>query len=97
MADRPRLPDDLVDVLTSFRRCSDVDLVLTDLLTPSEIESIAERWEIVKRLDSGESQRDVRDAVGVSVTTVSRGSRGLKYGVGGFRVALDRLAERTGP
>jgi TrpR family trp operon transcriptional repressor len=94
MNDRPRLPADLVDVLTSFRRCSDVDLVLTDLLTPSEIESIAERWEIVKRLDAGESQRDVRDAVGVSVTTVSRGSRGLKYGVGGFRIALDRLAER---
>ena len=39
--------------------------------------------------------REVRDAVGVSVTTVSRGSRGLKYGVGGFRIALDRLAERT--
>lgn len=94
MNDRPRLPSDLVDVLTSFRRCADVDLVLTDLLTPSEIESIAERWEIVKRLDAGESQRDVRDAVGVSVTTVSRGSRGLKYGVGGFRIALDRLAER---
>ena len=94
MNDRPRLPADLVDVLTSFRRCADVDLVLTDLLTPSEIESIAERWEIVKRLDAGESQRDVRDAVGVSVTTVSRGSRGLKYGVGGFRIALDRLAER---
>lgn len=96
MTDRPRLPGDLLDVLTSFRRASDVDLVLTDLLTPAEIASIAERWEIVKRLDAGQSQREVRDEIGVSVTTVSRGSRGLKYGVGGFRVALDRLAERGG-
>ena len=95
MADRPRLPADLIDVLTSLRKAADLDQVLTDLLTPSEIDSIAERWEIVKRLDAGDSQRDVRDALGVSVTTVSRGSRGLKYGVGGFRLALDRLAERT--
>ena len=94
MSDRPRLPGDLIDVLTSFRRAQDVDLVLTDLLTPSEIESLTERWEIVKRLDGGAAQREVRDGLGVSVTTVSRGSRGLKYGVGGFRIALDRLAER---
>ena len=96
MSERPRLPRDLIDVLTSFRRRQDLDLVLTDLLTPSEIESISERWEIVKRLDAGQSQREVRDAVGVSVTTVSRGNRGLKYGVGGFRIALDRLVERGG-
>ena len=96
MADRPRLPADLVDVLASFRRREDLELVLADLLTPREIESIAERWEIVKRLDAGQSQREVRDALGVSVTTVSRGSRGLQYGVGGFRIALDRRSERAG-
>lgn len=90
----PELPRDLIDVLSSLTRDEDLNRVLTDLLTPSEVESIAERWEIVKRLDAGQPQRDVRDALGVSVTTVSRGSRALKYGVGGFRLALDRLSAR---
>jgi TrpR-related protein YerC/YecD len=94
MAQAPPLPADLVNVLASFRSPSDLALVLTDLLTPAEIRSVAERWEIVKRLDAGEPQRRVRDELGVSVTTVSRGSRGLQYGVGGFRIALDRLARR---
>lgn len=87
----PELPQDLIRVLAL---ASDTDLIhrlLQDLLTPSEVSAIRERWEIVKRLDDGMSQRAIRDEVGVSVTTVSRGNRQLKYGASGFRDALDLL------
>ena len=43
-------------------------------------------------LAAGHSQRTIRDALGVSVTTVSRGSKQLKYGEGGFALAFDALA-----
>ena len=66
---------------------------LRDIFTPSEVEAIGERWGIVKLLAAGASQRTVRDALGVSIGTVSRGARQLKYGEDGFAAAFDVLGE----
>lgn len=90
MAD-PILPDDLLAVLASLTDPNDIQAVFTDLLTPSEVEAIAERWAIVKLLAAGHSQRAVRDKVGCSVTTVTRGNRHLQYGSGGFGIAFATL------
>lgn len=88
----PTLSPELLTLLTSVDDPDVMRNVLFDLLTPREVEAIGERWEIVKRLDAGMSQRAIRDEVGASVTTVSRGNRQLKYGHGGFRVLLDALS-----
>ena len=93
---RPRLPTELLGVLASIDDVPTLSKVLTDLLTEAEVDAIRERWAIVKLLDAGKSQRQVRDRLGVSVTTVNRGNRQLKYGAGGFRIALDRAAELAG-
>lgn len=84
----PRLPDDLVGALVELTEPAAVAALLEDLLTPGEIEALSERWQIVKRLRAGATQREVAAELGVSVTTVSRGARQLKYGTGGFEVAL---------
>ncbi len=60
----------------------DAESVLSDLLTPSEIEAIAERLEIISLLKQGKTQRDIAQELWISVTTVSRWSRILKYGTG---------------
>ncbi|MCB9672142.1 MAG: hypothetical protein H6734_21890 [Alphaproteobacteria bacterium] len=88
----PSLPEDLLAVLCDLDRPAELARVLGDLLTPSEVEALAERWTIVKLLAGGHPQRAVRDEVGCSVTTVSRGARQLRYGEGGFDLAFDRLA-----
>jgi len=88
---RPQLPADLLHVLADTPTSDDMARLLADLLTPSELEALAERWAIVKLLAGGASQRKVRDQVGCSVTTVSRGNRQLRYGEGGFEQAFDRL------
>lgn len=101
----PALPEDLIAVLARIDDPTTLRRLLSDLLTPAEKRAMGERWQIVKRLATGESQRAVRDAVGVSISTVSRGSRQLQYGHGGFALAFDTLAalglpdpraERTG-
>ncbi len=89
---RPRLPDDLMAVLAALDDVEDLRMLMSDLLTPAENKALSERWAIVKGLASGLSQRDVRDEVGVSISTVSRGNRQLQYGHGGFEVAFDSLA-----
>ena len=89
----PELPAELLRVLARLDRVDDVARLLSDLLTPAEIEALGERWQIVQRLAAGQSQREVAAELGVSITTVSRGSRQLKYGVGGIAMA-QRLLEK---
>lgn len=73
---------------------AELERFLTDLLSPAELASVSERWAIVKCLAAGMTQREVRDALSVSVTTVTRGNKQLKQGSGGFALALARLADQ---
>ncbi len=57
---------------------------LQDLLTPSEIQEIVLRWQIVQELYKGTSQREIAEKFGVGIATVTRGSRALQNGQGGF-------------
>ncbi|MBI5357739.1 helix-turn-helix domain-containing protein [Candidatus Saccharibacteria bacterium] len=62
--------------------------VLSNILTPAEREELAIRLQIFKALKSGESQRDIARRLDVSLATVSRGSKELKYGKPGVSKAL---------
>jgi Trp operon repressor len=88
---QPQLPDDLLAVLATLADAGHIAMLLSDLLTPQETEVLTERWHIAERLSRGEPQRAVADALAVSITTVSRGARSLKYGAGGFQLALQTL------
>ena len=94
--ERPKLPQDLLSVLALLERPEQLQALLADLLSPSETKSVGERWELVKLLAAGHSQRAVRDQVGVSITTVSRGASQYRYGAGGFDIAFDALAASGG-
>ena len=51
-------------------------------MTPGEIIDMADRITILQMLNAGKSQREIAELLGISVTTVSRGSRVLQYGKG---------------
>ncbi|HOX60732.1 MAG TPA: Trp family transcriptional regulator [Candidatus Magasanikbacteria bacterium] len=52
-----------------------LDKLLQDLLTPKEYEEIIKRWQIIRQLHLGISQREISKNLNVSITTVTRGSR----------------------
>jgi len=56
--------------------------VLKDLLTPQEIETIYERIKLMQLLLQWKTQREVAKELWISITTVNRGARMLKYGSG---------------
>jgi TrpR family trp operon transcriptional repressor len=66
---------------------------LTDILTPAEFESIALRWQIVKKLNKGETHRSVAGELGLGISTVTRGSRELRNKNGGFHLMLKKLGK----
>ena len=62
-----------------------------DLCTIKEVQALAQRLEIARRLDRGVSYLNTVEHTGASSATVSRVNRCLEYGAGGYRFILDRL------
>ncbi|MFC7536735.1 YerC/YecD family TrpR-related protein [Sphingomonas sp. GCM10030256] len=70
---------------------------LSDLCTPAEVHTLAERWQVARLLDENElTYREIHEKTGVSTTTVVRVARFLRQeGNGGYRRLLDRMKERA--
>lgn len=52
--------------------------VLKELLSEREIKDIANRIEIIKRLEDGQNQRQIASDLGVGIATVTRGAKIIK-------------------
>ena len=78
-----------------MRKEQDVARFLYDLATPGEIENLAGRLEVARRLDNGESQRKVSDNTGISIATVTRVNRFLTRGKSGYAKVLKLLKKST--
>lgn len=65
----------------------------SDLCTPAELESMADRWQVVPLLQRGLPYRTIHDETGVSVTTITRVARSLTMGSGGYLLIASRLEQ----
>lgn len=80
--------EELIDLLSGIAVNSTMSDTLANLLTPQEIEEMALRLQIFKGLLNDKSQRELAKELSVSLATVSRGSRELKYGKPGLKKIL---------
>lgn len=65
----------------------------TDLCTPAELEAMADRWQVVPLLQAGIPYRAIHDQTGVSVATITRIARCIRFGSGGYTLISDREKE----
>lgn len=72
----------LVDTIRQIQDKKDLKNFIEDLLTPKEIMEIKERIQILKLLKKWLAQRDIAEKLWISVTTVNRWSRILKWWTG---------------
>jgi TrpR family trp operon transcriptional repressor len=63
------------------------------ILTKYEIKEIAGRWELVKLLYGGMSQRRIAEQLGMSLCKITRGSKELKKRDSAFKTVLDSYVE----
>lgn len=85
--------DPIAELAALIHQAPDADLAerfLREILTPSEIEGISSRWELVKRLHRGQSQRSIAAELGLSLCKITRGSRVLKQPGSALRAVLER-------
>lgn len=82
---------ELYRAFSKIRTAAEAELFLEDMLTPQELESLVLRVQIVKQLMKGRPHRDIAKSLGISVSKVTRGSRAIQYGTGGFSLILKRL------
>ena len=66
---------------------------LLDLFTIREIRESSQRLAVARMLDDGRSYAQIEQATGASATTIARVSKCLSYGSGGYRAAIDVLAD----
>ncbi len=83
--------DALFEAILKLEDREDCRLFLEDLCTIKEIRALAQRLEIARRLDRGDSYVSTVEHTGASSATVSRVNRCLEYGPGGYRMMIRRL------
>ncbi len=81
----------LLEALVQLDDAASAYALLQDLCTPREIEDLSRRLQVARMLDAGANYEHIQAKTGVSSTTVSRVSKCLTYGPGGYRRTLDKL------
>lgn len=80
--------NELMDVLVAIKTRAAMKKALDELLTPAELEDVALRWQILKDLANGETQRRIASKYRMSLCKVTRGAKVLKNKNSFFRKIL---------
>ena len=65
------------------------------LFTQTELVDFAKRWQLVKDLDSGVTQRDIAKKYSMSLCKITRGSKMLKQPDSAFSLMLNHLKNKN--
>ena len=91
---RKELVLDLCESISSLNTPEEVGEVLTDLLTPKEIETIAKRLQIAVLLSKGEEYESIRRRLKVGFATIARVNTWLNLSGEGYRLIVSRKKKR---
>lgn len=83
----------LFAVLSRLDSKEEVRQLLEDLCTVKEILDMAQRLDVAVLLDQGINYQTISQQVNVSTATISRVSKCLNYGSGGYQNVLSKLRE----
>ena len=83
--------DVLFEIIASINTKEDCRDFFADLCTIKELKDMAQRFETAILLKKGQNYQEISAALGTSAATISRVSRCLNYGTGGYEKAIETL------
>jgi TrpR-related protein YerC/YecD len=87
--------DALFDAILSLKDRDECYAFFEDACTIKEILDISQRLKAAKMLSSGTNYADISRETGMSTATISRVSKCLEYGAGGYRTVIARVGSDT--
>ncbi len=88
-----RYENDFYKAILCLETVEECKRFFDDVCTIQEIEAIAQRLEVAKKLFEGKRYAEVNKLTGASTATICRVSKSLNYGDGGYRTVLERCTE----
>jgi len=82
--------DELVDIFAEMNDVEEVKALFKEIFTPKEIEDLTLRWQLLKELHQGETQRAIAARHHISLCKITRGSKLLKDDQSILKQILDR-------
>ena len=90
--DNKRL-DALYNAVLSLKTKEECKSFFIDICTVKEMNDLAQRLEVAALLTEKVSYQEISKITGASTATISRVSRALNYGPGGYKTVLDATKE----
>lgn len=83
----------LYKAILSLKNEEECSAFFNDVCTIQELEALAQRMDVAIRLKQGESYIDINKNTGASTATISRVSKYLNYGAGGYETVIERIKD----
>jgi len=90
MISKNKFNDDLFDSILKLKTLDDCYKFFDDLCTIKEIDAMAQRVQAAKLLIDNNTYEQVISKTAISSATLSRISRCIKYGDGGYKLVLSK-------
>ena len=84
------LTDKLMEAILTLKDEKEAYAFFDDLCTINELQDLAKRFEAAKLLEAGMNYQQISKKLSISTATISRVSRCLNYGTGGYKRMLEK-------
>jgi len=85
--------DKLFEAILKLENIEECYNFFEDLGTIAEIKAFAQRFAVAQMLTEKKTYKEIHEKTGASEATISRVSRSLNYGAGGYSLIIDRLSK----
>lgn len=85
--------ENLFKVIKGIESVEDCKKFFEDVCTIKELQDMSQRLAVAKLLSEKFNYQDISKETGASATTISRVSKCLNYGKGGYEIALEILKD----
>ena len=86
--------DQMFDAMLSIKSREEFYQLFDDLATMNEIQSLAQRLQVAKMLNDGDTYSQIEKETKASTATISRVRRCLDYGSDGYKIVLERMKDK---